>query len=210
MVRWQPPPADDQNGEITGYKIRYRKGARKSEATEVVAGAQLHKLLDSKLLVFSVHFIYRKPFWNKWTVLLSSKTLLLLSWDPKLHDVHRCSFTPTGLSCKKSTLLIFLFFSPQWLDLSSHIILNFSAQYMVIHTKNIYLWKKGQLYVWQYEVILGVNFFEYLIKRQSNCDFGLYRTLTLPSFRSETGMILWTDSVQNGCHFLFDFYVIRA
>lgn len=120
MVRWQPPPADDQNGEITGYKIRYRKGARKSEATEVVAGAQLHKLLDSKLLVFSVHFIYRKPFWNKWTVLLSSKTLLLLSWDPKLHDVHRCSFTPTGLSCKKSTLLIFLFFFPSmtWLVFS--------------------------------------------------------------------------------------------
>uniref|UniRef100_A0A8C1LDL0 Neogenin 1a n=1 Tax=Cyprinus carpio TaxID=7962 RepID=A0A8C1LDL0_CYPCA len=32
MVRWQPPPADAQNGEITGYKIRYRKGTRKSEA----------------------------------------------------------------------------------------------------------------------------------------------------------------------------------
>uniref|UniRef100_A0A8C1UFT9 Neogenin 1a n=1 Tax=Cyprinus carpio TaxID=7962 RepID=A0A8C1UFT9_CYPCA len=31
MVRWQPPPADAQNGEITGYKIRYRKGTRKSE-----------------------------------------------------------------------------------------------------------------------------------------------------------------------------------
>uniref|UniRef100_A0A673NKD9 Neogenin 1a n=1 Tax=Sinocyclocheilus rhinocerous TaxID=307959 RepID=A0A673NKD9_9TELE len=32
MVRWQPPPADAQNGEIIGYKIRYRKGTRKSEA----------------------------------------------------------------------------------------------------------------------------------------------------------------------------------
>uniref|UniRef100_A0A671QUP5 Neogenin-like n=1 Tax=Sinocyclocheilus anshuiensis TaxID=1608454 RepID=A0A671QUP5_9TELE len=31
MVRWQPPPADAQNGEITGYKIRYRKGTKKSE-----------------------------------------------------------------------------------------------------------------------------------------------------------------------------------
>ncbi|KAG5270541.1 hypothetical protein AALO_G00193850 [Alosa alosa] len=47
MVRWQPPPADDQNGEITAYKIRYRKGARKSEASEIVAGTQLHKLLDN-------------------------------------------------------------------------------------------------------------------------------------------------------------------
>ncbi|KAL2088756.1 hypothetical protein ACEWY4_015655 [Coilia grayii] len=47
MVRWQPPPVDDQNGEITAYKIRYRKGARKSEASEIVAGSQLHKLLDN-------------------------------------------------------------------------------------------------------------------------------------------------------------------
>ncbi|XP_031425401.1 neogenin 1a isoform X8 [Clupea harengus] len=47
MVRWHPPPADDQNGEITAYKIRYRKGARKSEASEIVAGTQLHKLLDN-------------------------------------------------------------------------------------------------------------------------------------------------------------------
>uniref|UniRef100_A0A673G5B5 Neogenin-like n=1 Tax=Sinocyclocheilus rhinocerous TaxID=307959 RepID=A0A673G5B5_9TELE len=34
MVRWQPPPADAQNGEITGYKIRYRKGTRKSELNQ--------------------------------------------------------------------------------------------------------------------------------------------------------------------------------
>lgn len=24
-VRWQPPPPEEQNGQITGYKIRYRK-----------------------------------------------------------------------------------------------------------------------------------------------------------------------------------------
>ncbi|TRY86401.1 hypothetical protein DNTS_025358, partial [Danionella cerebrum] len=29
IVRWQPPSADAQNGEIMGYKIRYRKGSRK-------------------------------------------------------------------------------------------------------------------------------------------------------------------------------------
>ncbi|XP_063045377.1 neogenin 1a isoform X3 [Engraulis encrasicolus] len=47
MVRWQPPPADEQNGEITSYKIRYRKGARKSEASDIVPGTQLHTLLDN-------------------------------------------------------------------------------------------------------------------------------------------------------------------
>lgn len=25
IVRWEPPPKEDQNGPITGYKIRYRK-----------------------------------------------------------------------------------------------------------------------------------------------------------------------------------------
>ncbi|XP_051556039.1 neogenin-like isoform X4 [Myxocyprinus asiaticus] len=46
MVRWQPPPADAQNGEISGYKIRYRKGARKSEVTEITSGSQLYQLID--------------------------------------------------------------------------------------------------------------------------------------------------------------------
>ncbi|KTG32345.1 hypothetical protein cypCar_00026290, partial [Cyprinus carpio] len=46
MVRWQPPPADAQNGEITGYKIRYRKGTRKSEAAEITSGSQLYQLID--------------------------------------------------------------------------------------------------------------------------------------------------------------------
>lgn len=49
MVRWQPPPADAQNGEITGYKIRYRKGTRKSEAAEITSGSQLYQLIDGKL-----------------------------------------------------------------------------------------------------------------------------------------------------------------
>ncbi|XP_051503866.1 neogenin-like isoform X12 [Myxocyprinus asiaticus] len=46
MVRWQPPPADAQNGEISGYKIRYRKGARKSEVAEITSGSQLYQLID--------------------------------------------------------------------------------------------------------------------------------------------------------------------
>ncbi|XP_067351865.1 neogenin 1a isoform X8 [Channa argus] len=46
MLRWQPPPFNGQNGEITGYKIRYRKGSRRSEAAETTGGTQLNKLID--------------------------------------------------------------------------------------------------------------------------------------------------------------------
>ncbi|MFT7816616.1 neogenin-like isoform X1 [Arapaima gigas] len=46
MVRWQPPPPGTHNGEIVSYKIRYRKGLRKSEATEITAGTQLFQLID--------------------------------------------------------------------------------------------------------------------------------------------------------------------
>ncbi|XP_053094029.1 neogenin 1a isoform X3 [Pangasianodon hypophthalmus] len=46
MVRWQPPPADAQNGEIIDYKIRYKKGTRKSEPLEITSGNQLSKLID--------------------------------------------------------------------------------------------------------------------------------------------------------------------
>uniref|UniRef100_A0A669E8R7 Neogenin 1b n=1 Tax=Oreochromis niloticus TaxID=8128 RepID=A0A669E8R7_ORENI len=45
MLRWQPPPLSGQNGKITGYKIRYRKGSRRSES-ETTEGTQLYKLLD--------------------------------------------------------------------------------------------------------------------------------------------------------------------
>jgi len=48
MLRWQPPPLNGQNGEITGYKIRYRKGSRRSEAAETTGGTQLLKLIDGK------------------------------------------------------------------------------------------------------------------------------------------------------------------
>ncbi|XP_055010719.1 LOW QUALITY PROTEIN: neogenin 1a [Boleophthalmus pectinirostris] len=47
MMHWQPPPAQAQNGEITGYKIRYKKGSRRSETADITAGTQLYKLIDS-------------------------------------------------------------------------------------------------------------------------------------------------------------------
>ncbi|XP_076879848.1 neogenin 1a isoform X3 [Brachyhypopomus gauderio] len=46
MVRWQPPPAEAQNGEIAGYKIRYRKSPRKSEVSEITSGNQLSQLIE--------------------------------------------------------------------------------------------------------------------------------------------------------------------
>uniref|UniRef100_A0A3Q1FI74 Neogenin 1 n=1 Tax=Acanthochromis polyacanthus TaxID=80966 RepID=A0A3Q1FI74_9TELE len=46
MLRWQPPPLSGQNGEITGYKIRYRKGSRRSETADTIGGTQLNKLID--------------------------------------------------------------------------------------------------------------------------------------------------------------------
>ncbi|XP_057189438.1 neogenin 1a isoform X4 [Triplophysa rosa] len=46
MVRWNPPAADAQNGDIIGYKIRYRKGGRKSEAAEITSGSQLSQLIE--------------------------------------------------------------------------------------------------------------------------------------------------------------------
>uniref|UniRef100_A0A8C5BKI1 Neogenin n=1 Tax=Gadus morhua TaxID=8049 RepID=A0A8C5BKI1_GADMO len=46
MLRWQPPPPGTQNGEILGYKIRYRKGTRKSEAAEITRDTNLYLLID--------------------------------------------------------------------------------------------------------------------------------------------------------------------
>ncbi|XP_015233055.1 PREDICTED: neogenin isoform X15 [Cyprinodon variegatus] len=46
IVRWQPPPLSGQNGEITSYKIRYRKVSRRSESAVTTAGTELFKLID--------------------------------------------------------------------------------------------------------------------------------------------------------------------
>ncbi|NXG16741.1 NEO1 protein, partial [Grallaria varia] len=46
LLQWQPPPAGTHSGQITGYKIRYRKVSRKSDVTESVGGAQLSQLIE--------------------------------------------------------------------------------------------------------------------------------------------------------------------
>ncbi|XP_010004196.1 PREDICTED: neogenin isoform X1 [Chaetura pelagica] len=46
MLHWQPPPAGTHSGQITGYKIRYRKVSRKSEVTESIGGTQLFQLIE--------------------------------------------------------------------------------------------------------------------------------------------------------------------
>ncbi|XP_008119222.2 neogenin isoform X10 [Anolis carolinensis] len=46
LMHWQPPPAGTHNGQITGYKIRYRKVTRKSDVTESIVGTQLSQLIE--------------------------------------------------------------------------------------------------------------------------------------------------------------------
>ncbi|XP_075753677.1 neogenin isoform X3 [Pelodiscus sinensis] len=46
MMHWQPPPTGTHNGQITGYKIRYRKASRKSDMTESIGGTQLFQLIE--------------------------------------------------------------------------------------------------------------------------------------------------------------------
>lgn len=46
MLRWQPPPPSSQNGEIINYKIKYRKGSRRSETSDSTSGSQLSKLIS--------------------------------------------------------------------------------------------------------------------------------------------------------------------
>ncbi|XP_047592651.1 neogenin isoform X8 [Lutra lutra] len=47
VIHWQPPPPATQNGQITGYKIRYRKASRKSDVTEtLVPGTQSSQLIE--------------------------------------------------------------------------------------------------------------------------------------------------------------------
>ncbi|XP_065589710.1 neogenin isoform X2 [Cyrtonyx montezumae] len=46
MLHWQPPPAGTHSGQITGYKIRYRRVSRKSDVTESIGGTQLFQLIE--------------------------------------------------------------------------------------------------------------------------------------------------------------------
>lgn len=48
MMHWQPPPVGTHNGQITGYKIRYRKVTRKSDVTENIVGTQLSQLIEGE------------------------------------------------------------------------------------------------------------------------------------------------------------------
>uniref|UniRef100_A0A9J8AM66 Neogenin 1 n=1 Tax=Cyprinus carpio carpio TaxID=630221 RepID=A0A9J8AM66_CYPCA len=45
MVRWQPPPTGTLNGELTGYRLRYRKGLRRADAAEI-STSQLFQLIE--------------------------------------------------------------------------------------------------------------------------------------------------------------------
>lgn len=56
MLHWQPPPAGTHSGQITGYKIRYRKVSRKSDVTESIGGTQLFQLIEGELLFASIFY----------------------------------------------------------------------------------------------------------------------------------------------------------
>ncbi|KAM9312597.1 neogenin [Gastrophryne carolinensis] len=45
LVQWQPPPLGTQNGQIIGYKLRYRKTARKTETNEILVDNQFSQLV---------------------------------------------------------------------------------------------------------------------------------------------------------------------
>lgn len=49
-VRWQPPPPEEQNGQITGYKIRYRKQKKHVQVETTPANVRHYELhgLDKK------------------------------------------------------------------------------------------------------------------------------------------------------------------
>lgn len=49
MVRWQPPPSSSMNGELMGYKLRYRKGLRRADSVEITT-TQLSYIIDGTQL----------------------------------------------------------------------------------------------------------------------------------------------------------------
>lgn len=71
MVHWQPPPPGTHNGQITGYKIRYRKVSRKSDVTESIGGTQIFQLIEGGLFYIiqnlkEAAFIYKNVFLRIW------------------------------------------------------------------------------------------------------------------------------------------------
>lgn len=47
VLRWEPPPPMDQNGIITGYKIRYKKRGNPGTTTKTTDGnRRLYVLTD--------------------------------------------------------------------------------------------------------------------------------------------------------------------
>lgn len=46
LVRWEPPALEDRNGQITGYKIRYRKSKSPIQVETTPANVRHHELLN--------------------------------------------------------------------------------------------------------------------------------------------------------------------
>ena len=48
IVRWEPPPPESQNGIITGYKLRWRKGKGESEVVTTDGSRRLFAITGLK------------------------------------------------------------------------------------------------------------------------------------------------------------------
>ena len=56
IVRWEPPPVDEQNGIIVGYKIRYKKkGQRRGDTAPTAGNRKFYALTGKFFLIFFAH-----------------------------------------------------------------------------------------------------------------------------------------------------------
>lgn len=54
-IRWAPPSEEDQNGQITGYKIRYRKHKKAYQVESTSANARHYELKNlEKMAAYQV------------------------------------------------------------------------------------------------------------------------------------------------------------
>ncbi|OWK58878.1 Neogenin [Lonchura striata] len=92
LLQWQPPPAGTHSGQITGYKIRYRKASRKSDVTESVAGTQLSQLIE----------VPSAPPQNLTLEARNSKSILL-QWQPPPAGTHSGQITGYKIRYRKAS-----------------------------------------------------------------------------------------------------------
>lgn len=61
LVQWEPPPPETKNGDITGYKIKYKKSGRK-KANTITTAANDRSLILKDLDRISTYQVVFKLF----------------------------------------------------------------------------------------------------------------------------------------------------